>query len=125
MGYTAFNHAKPIHAEISRMRGASFYLDAASVRNHYQLRLVNKRNQPVSFEVSLENAPRGYTTSGVKESIHLAPLADHARALVILAPRNDYSGPVSLTLLIKAQPGNAIVRQEVDFLGPNPRTLKN
>ncbi len=120
----AFDRAKPVHAEISRMRGASFYVDAASVRNHYQLRLVNKRNQPVTFTISLENAPAGFATSGVTDGIQLGPLGDAARPLVILAPKQNYTGPVPLTLLIHAQPGNATVRQEVEFLGPNPRTLK-
>ena len=51
-------------AEVSRMRGAPFYVDPGAVRNHYKIRIQNKRNQPVTFQITLENAPPGFTLSG-------------------------------------------------------------
>jgi cytochrome c oxidase accessory protein FixG len=122
LGVTAFHRAKPIHAEISRMRGPSFYVDASTVRNHYQLRLVNKRNQPVQFTISLENAPAGFTASGANEPVTLPALAETSRPVVVLKNLESYTGPVKLTLLIKAEPGDATVRQTVQFLGPHPKS---
>lgn len=123
MGVTMFNRAKPFHAEISRMRGASFYTDVSAVRNHYQLRLANKRNQPATFTISLENAPPGFTLSGLDGTISLPALAEAARPLVVLHSRSSYTGPTSLTLLILAEPGGGTVRQKFEFLGPNPKML--
>lgn len=121
LGTTAFFKARPIHAEISRMRGAPFYSDAASVRNHYQLRLQNKRNQEVRFTIELENAAPGYTLSGMGDSITLDAHAESSRPLIIIVKRDDYAGPVDLGLVITAQPGNSVIRQKVQFLGPQSK----
>jgi len=121
LGTTAFFKARPIHAEISRMRGAPYFHDATVVRNHYQTRLINKRNQPVEFRLSLEDAPAGFTLSGVDGTLTLAPLQEAQRPLVILVERDNYSGPVTLTLRFDADPGGHQIRQKVRFLGPAPR----
>jgi polyferredoxin len=122
LGFTAFHRAKPIFAEVSRMRGASFYVDPATVRNHYQLRLLNKRNQPVAFRISLENPLPGFTVSGANEPITLSALGETNRPLIVLQNRESYAGPVKLTLLIQAEPGKATIRQAIQFLGPNPQS---
>jgi cytochrome c oxidase accessory protein FixG len=121
LGVTVIQRAKPIHAEISRMRGAPFFVDPSSVRNHYQIRLVNKRNQPVAFSVALEGAPAGFTLSGLTEELTLPPLGEVSRPLIIVTPMDTYSGPLNLTLRIHATPGAASITQELQFLGPPPR----
>ncbi len=124
LGLTAYHRAKPVHAEVSRMRGASFYVDEAAVRNHYQLRLVNKRNQAVDFTISLENAAEGFTLSGANDPVRLGALEEGTRPLVILNTREHYRGPARLEISIHAEPGGTIIRQSIDFLGPNPHSLK-
>jgi cytochrome c oxidase accessory protein FixG len=124
LGTVAFQRAKPILAEVSRMRGPSFYTDPSTIRNHYQLRLVNKRNQAVRLKITLENPPPGFTTSGAGETIVLQALGEASRPLVILQGRDFYSGPSEITILIQAEPGNSTVRQNLRFLGPNPQSLK-
>lgn len=123
-GFTAFHKVKPVFAEVSRMRGAPFYVDPTVVRNHYQIRLQNKRNQPVEFKFSLEDAPTGFTLSGMGDSITLEALAETSRPLVIINDLENYKGPMQLTLKIKAEPGNATIRQKIKFLGPNPNQIK-
>lgn len=124
MFFTMYHRAKPFHAEISRMLGPSFYTDPASVRNHYQLRIANKRNQNARFSISIENAPAGFTLSGVDSGISLAPLAEATRPIIVLSGKETYPGPTKLTLLIRAEPGNGTIRQKFEFLGPNPRSLR-
>jgi hypothetical protein len=124
LAFTAFHKAKPVFAEVSRMRGAPFFVDPTVVRNHYQLRLLNKRNQPVTFDVSLENPPAGFTLSGFGESLTLPALDEASRPLIIINDREDYTGPTELTLKIEAQPGAATIFQKLKFLGPNPNQLK-
>lgn len=124
MGTTVYFKARPFHAEVSRMRGPSFYTDELSVRNHYQLRLTNKRNRGETFNVSLENPPAGFTLSGVDEGVVLGPLSEAARALVVLRSKEKHDGPVLLSLVIRAEPGGQEIRQKFEFLGPNPRMLK-
>lgn len=124
LGLTAFTKAKPVLAEVSRMRGAPFFVDPTVVRNHYQIRLVNKRNQPVTFSFSLIDAPKGFTLSGIGESMSLDALGETSRPLVVINDKADYKGPVELTIGIEAQPGNAVIRQKVKFLGPNPNQFR-
>lgn len=125
LGTTAYFKARPFFAEVSRMRGAPFYSDPATVRNHYQLRLLNKRNQAISFNFSLENAPPGFTLSGAGDSITLNAQAETSRPLIIINDIENYKGPADLTLKITADPGGQTITQKLKFLGPNPNQLKS
>jgi len=124
LGFTAFNRAKPMNANLTRMRGPSFYLDPTLVRNHFQLRLFNKRNQPMTFKVSLENPPPGYVLTGVDEDLKIPAAQELARPVIVIVPNESYQGPRTLTLEVKGQPGDSVVRQQVEFLGPNPRLFR-
>ena len=124
LGFTAFHKAKPVFAEVSRMRGAPFFVDPTVVRNHYQLRLLNKRNQPVTFTVSLKNPPTGFTLSGIGEPLTLTAHAESSRPMIVINDRIHYTGPTDLTLKIQAQPGDATITQKIKFLGPNPKQTK-
>lgn len=124
LGTTAWFKAKPFFAEVSRMQGAPFFTDAENVRNHYRLRLLNKRNQSVEFSFSLVDAPPGFTLSGTGESITLGPIDETSRPLIIINDRESYTGPTELTLKITADPGNQTITQKLRFLGPNPNQIK-
>jgi cytochrome c oxidase accessory protein FixG len=124
LGFTALNRAKPMNANLTRMRGPSFYQDPTLVRNHFQLRLFNKRNQPMTFKVSLENPPPGYVVTGVDEDLKVPAAKELARPLIVIVKNESYHGPVALTLKVEGQPGNSVVRQQVEFLGPNPHLFQ-
>ncbi len=123
MSTVIYNRAKPIFAEISRMRGEPFFTDRSSVRNHYQVRLVNKRNQPVTFTVALENAPRQMAISGF-EKITLAPLAEESRPLIVTLPADAYTGPIDIHFNILAEPGSHGITRDAKFLGPNAHLFR-
>ena len=124
LGFTAFSRAKPMNADVTRMRGPSFYLDPTVVRNHFQLRLFNKRNQAMAFSVALENPPPGFVLTGAGENLHLNALQELARPLVVIVPNSAYTGSRTLTLKIHSEPGDSTVRHEVEFLGPNPHLFR-
>jgi cytochrome c oxidase accessory protein FixG len=124
LGVTAFYRAKPMNADVTRMRGPSFFVDPTVIRNHFQLRTVNKRNQPITFSVSLENAPDGYSITGQTEGLTLRAMQETARPIVVMVPKDSYQGPATLTVKIHAQPGNSTIRREVEFLGPNPNLVR-
>ncbi|MFT4177500.1 MAG: cytochrome c oxidase accessory protein CcoG [Luteolibacter sp.] len=124
LGITAFFRARPVQVELSRMRGPSFFSDAALIRNHYQIRVINKRNQPMTFSVSLADAPTGYQITGLTESREVKALGELACPVVVVVPRDAYRGPRPLTMRIDAQPGDVTVTQKIEFLGPNPRAIR-
>ena len=100
-----------------------FQADAAGVRNFYQLRFYNKRNQAASFSVSLVNPPEGFILSGSGQTIEVAAGEEVSRQFVAIAPAKAYTGRTSLTFRLTANPGEVTIDQTVTFLGPNADTL--
>ena len=123
MTTTVYLKAKPVFAEVNRMRGKPFFTDETSVRNHFEIQLINKRNQPVTFTISLEEAPENAALSGFEEIV-LGPLADETRPVVVRQPAADYIGPADLKFRIHAEPGESEITREARFLGPNAYMLR-
>ncbi len=123
-GFAASKKARPYTAQFAKiaMAGMPFQADAAGVRNFYQLRFYNKRNQPASFSVSLVNPPEGFILSGSEQTIEVAPGEEISRQFVAIAPADAYKGRTSITLRLTANPGDVNIEQIVTFLGPNADT---
>jgi cytochrome c oxidase accessory protein FixG len=124
LGLTAFSiagylRAKPFTADFSRMRGAPFYAEPAAIRNHYQVRIHNKRNQPGRFTLHLVDAPQGFTLSGADTSIEVPPRGEVTRPAIVVAPVNSYRGATDLTIEARLEPGGVLLRHKVRFLGPD------
>ena len=127
LGLTAFSiagwkRAKPFTADFSRMRGQPFYADGSAVRNHYQVRFYNKRNQPARFSIRLENAPEGFTLSGADTMVEVPPLGDVTRPAIVVVPTGVYRGTTNLQIEVRSEPGDVTIRHEMRFLGPDPYT---
>jgi polyferredoxin len=124
LGLTAFTvaaarKARPYTADFTRMRGQPFYADSSSVRNHFQIRFHNKRNQTATCSITLKDAPPGFTLSDVGNSLTVPARGEITRPLIIVAPTASYTGPVDLTIEAHANPGNTILRHTMRFLGPD------
>ncbi|TAE91237.1 MAG: cytochrome c oxidase accessory protein CcoG [Verrucomicrobia bacterium] len=120
----ASTRVRPYTAEFSRMRGAPYYVDGSMVRNHYQFRILNKRNQPVQITVTLSNAPQGYTLSGGGTPFTIPALGETQRTAVVMVPHAQYHGRSEITFHIHANPGEVEFEEIIPFLGPDPRVLK-
>lgn len=124
LGLTAFTiagwkRARPFTADFARMRGQPYYSDAAAVRNHYQVRFYNKRNQTARFTLRLANAPAGFTLSGADEAVEVPPRGEITRAAIVVAPAASYQGPAAIGFELHADPGDVVIRHEMQFLGPD------
>lgn len=120
----AATRARPYTAEFSRMRGAAYYVDSSMVRNHYQFRVLNKRNQPATVTVTLKNAPEGFTLSGGGEPFVIPPLGETKRTAVVMVPHGKYQGRCEIQFHIHAMPGEVEFDEKIPFLGPDPRVLQ-
>ncbi|MGB6222975.1 cytochrome c oxidase accessory protein CcoG [Haloferula sp.] len=120
----ATRKAKPYTAQFAKvaMAGMPFQADDAGVRNFYQLRFYNKRNQPASFSVSLVDPPEGFILSGSEQTIEVTAGEEISRQFVAIAPAAAYKGRTSLTFQVIANPGEVAITQTVTFLGPNADT---
>lgn len=126
-GITASKNAKPYTAQFAKkaMAGQPFQADASSVRNFYQLRFYNKRNQTATFRVTLVDPPAGFILSGGDQTITVPPQGEITRQFVALVPTSSYRGRSPLTLRLVADPGNVVIEQIVTFLGPNPESFQS
>jgi cytochrome c oxidase accessory protein FixG len=117
-----WRQARPFTADFTRMRGQPFYSDTNAVRNHYQVRFYNKRNQPARFTLHLSNAPEGYTLSGADTPIEVPPRGEITRPAIVVAPTAAYRGATDLHIEVHADPGGVVLRHDMRFLGPEPST---
>ncbi|MBK1882103.1 cytochrome c oxidase accessory protein CcoG [Luteolibacter pohnpeiensis] len=123
-GVTFSLNARPYTADVSRMRGQPFYVDGSLVRNHFQIRLHNKRNQPAHFSVKLLNPPAGFSLSGTSGEIDVEPGGEITRTVIVLVTGKNYTGPTPLRFQILGDPGNVTLTHQFQFLGPNPQSIQ-
>ncbi|MCX6868428.1 MAG: cytochrome c oxidase accessory protein CcoG [Verrucomicrobia bacterium] len=124
LAFVASQKARPFNATVSRAAGAGFYSDVDSIRNIYQIRFFNKRNQDATVTIRLgKDTPAGYQLSGAEQTFSVKAQNEFSRTCVVIAPVNAYRGIADIVLEIHADPGNVTLEKPVRFLGPNPQTL--
>lgn len=120
----AFSTVKPASMIVFRMSGAAYFVDRDDVRNQFMLRIVNKRNVPVTFVVKLTGVPAGITQNGFMAPVTIAPLAEQVSPLVLTSDRGHYSGPFKFTVTVQDQQQTLTLAREIEFLGPDARLLE-
>jgi len=122
----AFSSVDKAVGTAARMTGSPFYVSDTHIRNQYQIRLINKDSKDLTFKVSLLTAGSEVpvTTSGFGEDTVIPPMDGRNGTFVVSVPRDTYTGSFPLKILIEAQPGDAKIIREVEFLGPDPELLK-
>jgi len=121
----AFSTVKPAAFGVTRMIGAAYYFDAATVRNQFLVRLVNKREGTEQLVVRLRGAPAGVTQTGLEAPVQLAGMGEEVLPLVITVSRAHYAGPFAVTVVVRDAAGTFELAREVEFLGPDPRLLRD
>ncbi len=118
------NKGRSFNATITRAGGVGFLVDPTSVRNIYQIRLVNKRNEPATVTIRLgKGTPAGYHLSGPDPALTVDALGETTEACIVAAPVASYVGVSDVVFEMHADPGNITVEKTVRFLGPNPESL--
>lgn len=120
----AITTIKPATLGVTRMVGAPYIVDAANVRNQFLVRLVNKRNAPARFRLTLVNAPAGLQPVGFDAPVAIGPLGELVQPLVLQQPRTGYTGPFAITVRIEDDARSFELVRTVEFLGPEPRLLR-
>jgi cytochrome c oxidase accessory protein FixG len=120
----AISTIKPATFGVTRMTGAPYIVDVATVRNQFLVRIVNKRNVPAQFAVQLEGAPAELRRVGFEASVEVGPLGELVQPIVLQQPRASYTGPFRLTLRIHDDGGKFAIMREIEFLGPEARLLR-
>lgn len=114
---------KPASLGLTRMTGAPYIVDAASVRNQFLIRIVNKRNEPARFTVRLDHAPAGLESIGFGAPVDIPPLGEIVQPLIVQQPRGGYTGPFDFQVSVQDQQGTFQLKRTVEFVGPDARLL--
>jgi polyferredoxin len=121
----ALSTVRPANLGVTRIIGAPYIVSADTIRDQFLVRIVNKRNLPVRFVVSLEHAPAGLVQSGLLQPVDLPPLGEVVEPLVLQQARKDYQGPFALKVRVQDAAGSFHLSREIEFLGPDVRLLRD
>ncbi len=119
----AFSTVKPANFFVFRMTGASYFVDAADVRNQFMVRIVNKRTVAADFRVTLEGVPAGVLQQGFAEPVTVAPLGEQVSPLVLMVPRQTYAGSFKFTVKMQDENKTYTLSRDIEFIGPDPELL--
>ncbi len=119
----SFSGLRPFEASVSRLSGQPYYVTDAYIRNQFQLRLVNKQNEAVSFQISLRETGRDVELVGWGEPVKLEALEEQTRPLIVVQPRPAYAGHFPLRIAVEIVDGGSEHEYQVEFIGPDPRFL--
>lgn len=115
----AANQVKPVMLYVTRLPGAPYIREDATIRNNYLLRLANKRSTPQRFTVRLQSSASGLRSVGVTaHALSLEPNQEIQEPLILLVPDADFRGTFPVTVEILDSTGAVINQREVPFVGP-------
>ncbi len=117
----ALSQVSPFSANAIRMPGAPYYQQEDSVRNHFQVRVINKRNETAAFSIRAESPLAEFDWTTPEQPLVLEPHQERVTPLFVHIPRAAYEGPFPITLHIEDNDGAGQVTRRVTFLGPDIR----
>jgi len=120
----ALTKVHDVDMTFSRMRGMPYFVTDDAVRNQFQVTLVTKRNVDTTFQLEVIDGPEWLQVSGIDAPVTVEEQGETKVTLVILAPRENYTGQIDLTLRSTSQPGGTTIERHLEFLGPDPRLFE-
>lgn len=126
-GLAAFGFAatriSPLRASAVRMIGAPFYVADGVVRNQFLVRVINKRNEPVSYRLELVGeAPAELKATGLDQVLTVGPMGEEQKTLVLSLPETLFQKSFRLKVKVTdAARGDSMTTRVMEFLGPDPR----
>jgi cytochrome c oxidase accessory protein FixG len=108
----------PITVSCTRVQGIPYVLEGTSVHNEFLLRVLNKRNQPQRFTVTVQGGPPGLTWSGLDAGLEVGALGEQMRPIVMTAPRATARATFPLEVIVTAPNGRDAVKKKLSFIGP-------
>ncbi|HNC24728.1 MAG TPA: cytochrome c oxidase accessory protein CcoG [Opitutaceae bacterium] len=119
----ALSTVKPANFGVTRIVGSPYVVSDQTIRNQFLVRLVNKRNHPVRFVVSVSDARPGLTQAGFREPVEVPALGEIVQPLVLQQRRSDYNGSFFFDVKVQDEAGTFHLKRQVDFQGPDVRLL--
>jgi cytochrome c oxidase accessory protein FixG len=102
---------------LTRVTGIPYVVESGMVRNQFLVRVLNKRNAPVTYQVEVLDGPPSLHWSGAEGGIVVAPLGEEIRTLVLTLPRADLKAELSIRFRIIGD-DHTVIERSATFLGP-------
>lgn len=102
---------------LTRVTGVPYIVEGGVVRNQFFVRVLNKRNTPVTFQLEIADGPSSLHYSGANGGIAVSPLGEEIRTIVLTIPRADLKTEIPLRFRLISDKGTIIEKQGT-FLGP-------
>ena len=114
---------KPFRMATTRLPGAPYFVNDGTVRNQFQVRIINKRNEPARFTLSLGgDAPAAMNLQGTEGEVELPALSETVKTIVLTLPQSEYKKPVKVSLKVhETREHGGVMERAMEFLGPDPR----
>lgn len=118
--FVSLANLQPFNASITRFPGAPYYQEEETLRNHFQVRLTNKRHETAHFNITVESDNPDLSWSPSSERVELDPLAERVVPLFVTLPETAFDGAsLKLNVIITEADGSDRVERTASFLGPN------
>jgi cytochrome c oxidase accessory protein FixG len=115
----AISGVRPANFGITRMSGAPFFIEAKSIRNQYLVRLVNKRDVPARFVLTIDAGAVPVTMIGMESAVEVGPLAEEVRPLIVETPRDGFGGRFPLRITARDEAATFSIVRAIEFVGPD------
>lgn len=116
----------PFRCTVIRMVGPSFYLSDGMIRNQFNLRLINKRDESTRFHVELDRtgAPPSLQLAANLGEVPVGPLGEEVRPVILSQPAKDFKKGAHVRLRITdLGTGKTVLSEKMAFQGPDPRLM--
>jgi cytochrome c oxidase accessory protein FixG len=125
--YFSAKNIRPMRASAVRMVGAPFYVADGVLRNQFLVRVINKRNEPVIYHLELVGEmPADLRINGLVEELHLGPLEEDQKTLVLSLPEKTFQKPFKLQVKVTdTTRGDTMTTRVMEFLGPDSHIQSN
>lgn len=117
-GFTLFHRRADLEANVLRIFGPPYVLEQASIRNAFEVHLVNKNRDTTEYEIRVETLP-GATTILPLHNVMLAPLGQARLPLFVTLPESAYHHEFTVYVVIRNKKTGESLRVKAPFLGPN------
>jgi cytochrome c oxidase accessory protein FixG len=109
---------------VTRLPGMPYYVDASArtVRNQFQVRVINKRETAATLGFELIDPPAGTRITGPGD-YRVGPLDESMAAVTVTVPWESYRGSHDLKLGIRRD-ARVLLTRKIRFAGPEPELLQ-
>lgn len=109
---------QPVSVNTTRLVGAPYFITEGMVRNQFQVKLNNKRHEPITLRKKVISDNPKVIINNPEEVFTIPALEKSTLTVVASIANTDYQGEVEVTIQILKEDGSIIKEEHMNFLGP-------